>query len=172
MAVAVAALHVLVIDDEPLMRWAVAETLRAAGHAVAEASDGASALRLLTADPPDVVLLDYRLPDSHGLMLLRAICRVAPRSRVVILTAFGDDAALEQAVTLGAWCVIEKPVDMRDLDSVVRAAACSYGGRVEQTGGDADVDAAAAEAGMLGDERQRADLRMRSDDDVDFDHAP
>ena len=60
-------LRVLIVDDESLIRWSVAETLGAAGHAVLEAADGATALRTLTevSDPVDVVLLDFRLPDSN-----------------------------------------------------------------------------------------------------------
>ena len=56
-------LRVLVVDDEPLIRWSIAETLGAAGHQVTEAQDAASALRAL-ADAPstDLVLLDFRLP--------------------------------------------------------------------------------------------------------------
>ena len=123
MASTVATLHVLVVDDEPLIRWAVSETLGDAGHVVTQASDAASALRLLkTGPPPDVVLLDYRLPDSYGLMLLADIRRVAPTSAVVMMTAFGEVGLIERATALGACRVIEKPIDMRELDDVVRTA--------------------------------------------------
>ena len=56
----------LIVDDEPLIRWSLAETLTDSGHSVIEAGDGEAAVRMLTdADRPfDVVLLDYRLPDS------------------------------------------------------------------------------------------------------------
>ena len=119
-----AALRVLVIDDEPLIRWAISETLRQAGHTVNEASDRATALHALaTQPPPDVVLLDYRLPDSHGLRLLADVRRLAPAAAVLMMTAFGEDDVLEAAIALGASCVMDKPVDMHELDRVVRAAA-------------------------------------------------
>jgi DNA-binding NtrC family response regulator len=124
---ALATLRVLVIDDEPLIRWSMSETLRTSGHTVTEALDGDGARRVLAeGPPPDVVLLDYRLPNSHGLMLLADVRRLAPSAAVVMMTAYGEDDLVEDAIALGATRVIEKPVDMRELDAVVRAAAASH----------------------------------------------
>ena len=73
-------LRVLVVDDEPLIRWSLAETLEQSGHAVVEAGDAASAIRTVSAgDPFDVVLLDYRLPDSNDLNLLATIRKLTGR---------------------------------------------------------------------------------------------
>ena len=71
---------------------------------------------------PDVVLLDFRLPDSHDLRLLADVRRLAPSAAVVMMTAFGEDDIARAAEALGARRVIDKPVDMRDLDDLVRAA--------------------------------------------------
>ena len=77
-----AAAHVLVVDDEPLIRWSLAETLTERGHIVTEAGDAKETLRIVTraADRPDVVLLDYRLPDSNDLSLFAAIKRELPET--------------------------------------------------------------------------------------------
>lgn len=123
MPTAVATLRVLVVDDEPLIRWSVSETLRQAGHTVIEAADGAGTLKLLAHGPaPDVVLLDFRLPDSHDLRLLADVRRLAPSAAVVIMTAFGEDDIAAAAAALGACGVVAKPVDMRQLDRIVREA--------------------------------------------------
>lgn len=122
-----ATLHVLVVDDEPLIRWSVSETLAEAGHAVTEAADAASAVRALTTGPaPDVVLLDYRLPDSRDLRLLADIRRLAPSAAVVMMTACGENDVEQSAEALGACRVIDKPIDMRELDAIIRAAACLH----------------------------------------------
>ena len=73
-------LTVPVVEDESVIRWAVAEALRAAGHAVLEAPDAATALRIVAeaAQPVDAVLLDVRLPDSSDLSLVAAIRRLRP----------------------------------------------------------------------------------------------
>ena len=120
-------LRVLVVEDDLLIRWAVTETLTEAGHFVIEAMDGASAIRALTnsADPIDVVLLDYRLPDSPDLALLAAIKRLSPRSAVVVVTAYGTPEIAARARELGAFRVINKPFDLHDLEPSLRLAAAS-----------------------------------------------
>src|SRR5690349_21763353 len=78
---------VLVVDDEALIRWSIVETLTALGYSVAEAGDGHQALTALStlSKPVDVVLLDYRLPDSDNLTLLSSIRRLAPASHVIMM---------------------------------------------------------------------------------------
>jgi DNA-binding NtrC family response regulator len=115
-------LHVLVVDDEPLIRWSIAETLGAAGHQVSEAQDAASAMQAMTAGPkPDLVLLDFRLPDSNDLGLLAKIRQMAPETTVIMMTAFGTPDVTAAALQLGAAKVLNKPFNMHDLEDVVRA---------------------------------------------------
>ena len=116
-------LHVLVVDDEPLIRWSIAETLTHVGFAVSEAGDAKETIqRLSTGLTPDVVLLDYRLPDSNDLNLLQTIRKAIPASPVIMMTAFGTPAVLDGAIELGAYCVLNKPVEMRDLAALVERA--------------------------------------------------
>ncbi len=115
-------LRVLVVDDEPLIRWSIAETLGAAGHQVSEAQDAASALQALADAPkPDLVLLDFRLPDSNDLGLLAKIRRIAPATTVIMMTAFGTPDVTADALKLGAMKVLNKPFNMHDLEGVVRS---------------------------------------------------
>jgi len=116
----VLAQQILVVDDEPLIRWCIAETLGAAGFGITEAQDGASALRALADMPaPDVILLDLRLPDSSDLGLLKKIRSVAPAAAVIMMTAFGTPEVTAAALELGARAVLTKPFDMEDLEHVV-----------------------------------------------------
>lgn len=119
-------LHVLIIDDEPLIRWSMAETLANEGHSIAEARDGKETLEKLSVAPlPDVIFLDYRLPDSNNLKLLEAIRRVVPGSPVVMMTAFGSSEVIADAERLGAFRVLSKPLEMRDLVQLVQQAYSS-----------------------------------------------
>jgi two-component system response regulator FlrC len=120
------ALRVLIVEDELLIRWSIAETLAGAGHTVIEAEDGASAIQLLKhrADPIDAVVLDYRLPDSNDLTLLASIRRLSPESAVVLMTAFGTPEVVRGALDLGAYEVMHKPFELGDLESLLREA-CS-----------------------------------------------
>ena len=112
--------RILIVDDEPLIRWSIGETLGTAGYGITEAQDEASALQALTDMPePDVILLDLRLPDSSDLSLLKRIRIIAPAAAVIIMTAFGTPETTAEALKLGARGVLTKPFDMRDLEHVV-----------------------------------------------------
>jgi len=116
-------LRVLVVDDEPLIRWSLSELLAESGHSVTEAADGASAVRALSGDGPfDVVLLDYRLPDSNDLNLLSTIRRQMPQSAVIMMTAYGAPEMTSGALALGAYRVVPKPFEVHDLVSLVTQA--------------------------------------------------
>jgi DNA-binding NtrC family response regulator len=119
-------LRVLVVDDEPLIRWAVVETLTKAGHQVMEAGDGRSALRAL-ADAPDidVVLLDMRLPDCADLTVLSQIRQDSPDTAVVMMTAHATPEFAAQARALGVYDVMAKPFDVTGCEHTLRQACLS-----------------------------------------------
>jgi DNA-binding NtrC family response regulator len=121
---------VLVVDDEPLIRWSLAETLTDRGHTVTEAGDGKEALRVVTdsANRPNVVLLDYRLPDSNDLSLFTAIKRELPEAPIILMTAYGSPEITAGALSLGAYRVVSKPFEIQDLVTLVQEARTStYG---------------------------------------------
>ena len=116
-------LDVLVVDDEVLIRWAISRTLAAAGHRVREAADAASAMAALQDGQrrPDVVLLDYRLPDTRGFDLLAAVRRVAPDSAVVMMSA-DPPPSMSTALAMGASSVMQKPFDMAEIEPALADA--------------------------------------------------
>ena len=115
---------VLVIDDESLIRWSLAQTLFDHGYSVMEAGDGKQALAVLRnpPEPVEVIMLDYRLPDTNGLQLLTAIRGISPDSRVVMMTAYGTTEVVAEAMRLGAVCVVTKPIEMEDVAVIVSRA--------------------------------------------------
>lgn len=116
---------ILVVDDEPLIRWALRETLESAGYAVVEAgsaSEATSRISAAGAHSPKVALLDLRLPDSDDLSLLRLVRVDAPNCQVIIMTAYGTPEILRDAVSLGAFSTISKPFDLSAVLALVRAA--------------------------------------------------
>jgi DNA-binding NtrC family response regulator len=117
-------LRVLVVEDEPLIRWSIAETLAQGGHQVVEAASAADAVQAIhdTPQPIDVVLMDLRLPDSSDLELLASIRRLRPESAVVLMTAYGTPEVARHALELGVYRVIDKPFDMHVLDGLLREA--------------------------------------------------
>jgi DNA-binding NtrC family response regulator len=117
-------LHVLVVDDELLLRWSLAEVLRLNGHTVLEASSASDARQVISSATAtlDVVLLDYRLPDSQDLGLLKEIRARIPHAAVVLITAYTTPDIVQSALDLGVHRVINKPFDMDTVDGVVRDA--------------------------------------------------
>jgi DNA-binding NtrC family response regulator len=116
---------ILVVDDEPLIRWAVREGLESAGYAVVEAGTAREALSSLGdgAAGAAVALLDLKLPDSDDLSLLRRVLAAAPACRVIMMTAHGTPELLAQAVREGAFGTIAKPFDLTRIVGLVQAAA-------------------------------------------------
>jgi len=118
---AVRPLRILLVEDERLIRWAVSETLTSAGHRVLEAPDAATALRTVgqMSEPFDVVLLDFRLPDSDDLSLVEGIRKKAPSSAIVMMTAYGTPQTAERAKQLGIFAILPKPFDVGVLEDVI-----------------------------------------------------
>ncbi len=117
---------ILVVDDEPLIRWAVREGLESAGYQVIEAGSAREALAELDgASNVDVALLDIRLPDSDDLTLLRRVRAGAPDCRVIVMTAHGTPELLAEAIRAGAFGTLSKPFDMTGMVDMVRAAGAA-----------------------------------------------
>ena len=118
------ALEILVVDDEPLIRWALKRGLDDRGHSVSEAADAAGAVEQLTAAPErfSVILLDYRLPDRQDLSLLMELRRLSPKAHVFMMTAFADAGMRAQALAAGASAVVDKPFQVRDVIAMIESA--------------------------------------------------
>src|SRR5215470_10758269 len=89
LAKSMSARQILIVDDEELIRWSLAERLRLDGHEILEAGSAARAFELLD-NHVDAVLLDYRLPDDDGVTVLRKFHEIDPDLPVLMLTAHKD----------------------------------------------------------------------------------
>ena len=116
--------RILVVDDELLIRWSLSEALTAAGYAVVEGRDAAEARQAIRDQnhKPDVVVLDYRLPDSNDLGLLTTIRNEVPTVPVILMTAYGTAEVVKGALDLGAYRVVSKPFEVHDMASLVTEA--------------------------------------------------
>jgi CheY-like chemotaxis protein len=117
--------RVLVVDDEPAVRWVLSDLLRENGHQVFEASDGQAALVRLRDQEVEVILCDLSMPRMDGFALLRALPEdVRGRTPFVLLTASDDRGTVEEAIHLGAFDHLAKPCGEAELvDTVDRALA-------------------------------------------------
>jgi two-component system response regulator AtoC len=112
---------ILVVDDEALIRWSLAERLKAEGYEVVEAETGRAALEKLP-EGVDLVLLDYRLPDTDGVTILRKIKEFDQDILVILLTAFATVETAVEAMKLGAYHFANKPFNLDDVAATVERA--------------------------------------------------
>jgi two-component system response regulator AtoC len=112
---------ILVVDDERLIRWSLVERLRAEGYQLLEAATGAEALEKL-AEGVDLVLLDYKLPDTDGVAVLRQVKDYDPDILVILLTAFATVDTAVEAMKIGAYHFANKPFNLDDIVQTVQKA--------------------------------------------------
>src|SRR5215471_3643328 len=115
------ALHVLIVDDDAAFRFAMAKALSRRGYTISEADSGEAALEALGATTPHVGLLDLRMRGLDGLEVLRKARSL--RTRFIVLTGHGSVSAAVDAMKLGAFSFLEKPVDAEVLGPLIEQAA-------------------------------------------------
>jgi two-component system, NtrC family, response regulator AtoC len=112
---------ILVVDDEQLIRWTLAERLTQEGYEVLEAGTAKEALARF-GPRTDLVLLDYKLPDSDGLRVLKTMKSTDPDVPVILLTAFSSIETAVEAMKQGAYHYANKPFNLDELSLVVGKA--------------------------------------------------
>lgn len=119
--------HILVVDDEPMVREVITSYLERDGYRVASVADGAAALRWLEVGEPDLVILDLMLPAVDGLSVLAQVRRNRADLPVVVVTARGEEPDRVLGLELGADDYVVKPFSPRELvarvTSVLRRVA-------------------------------------------------
>ena len=110
------ATRVLVVDDDPAAVELLQEFLTAKGYEVITAGDGAEGLRRVKEERPHLILLDIQMPKMDGLEVLRHIRAIDKEVRVIMITGVNEEATVRQAMALGAFDYIVKPLDLQYLE--------------------------------------------------------
>jgi len=114
--------HILIVDDEEAVCWALERALTKEGHRVAVASSAEDAFALAAKQHFDAVILDVRLPGMDGLSALGRLRELTGDAPVIVVTAFGNLSTAVKAVEGGAFDYLAKPFDLgQALDAVARA---------------------------------------------------
>jgi DNA-binding NtrC family response regulator len=141
---------ILLVEDRDSLRRLLARALADDGYEVAAAATGGDAVRLLGERAFDLVLTDLKLPDLSGLEVLAASRRAQPRVPVVVLTGFGSVGAAVEAMKLGAYDFLEKPLELPDLTRLVGKALRESAAHPESgEGGEDDERAVGAESAAV-----------------------
>jgi two-component system, NtrC family, response regulator AtoC len=138
--------RILVADDEDGLREFMVDTLTLDGHAVTEASDGGIALRLLDEHRFDLVITDLKMPVRDGMEVVRKVRSEQPEVQVIVLTAHGSVSTAVEAMKLGAFEYLQKPIDSPEELSLLVARALErrdlldLKARTERDRADAEAD--------------------------------
>ena len=108
--------RVLVVDDEPDAVELLQEFLTAKGYEVITASNGEEALRKVKEDRPHLVLLDVRMPRMNGMEVLKQVREIDQEVGVIMVTAVNEEETGRQALKMGAFDYITKPLDLKYLE--------------------------------------------------------
>lgn len=115
---------ILIADDEDDIRTVIGMRLQQLKHRVIHATTGRTALELATVERPNLLMLDWRLPDMNGRDVLIALKQNPVTAGIPVIVVTGIDEQLEksQALALGARAYVVKPMSMRDLEETILAA--------------------------------------------------
>lgn len=108
-------ISILIVEDEETQRGLLEGLLKKEGYRATGAGDGKRAIELFKAEPFEVLLLDYKLPDTDGLTLLKQVKEINPEIEVIMITAFGSIENAVSALKAGAFEYLTKPIDLDDL---------------------------------------------------------
>jgi DNA-binding NtrC family response regulator len=131
--------RILVVDDDKELRSHLAEILTGAGYHIDEASSGGEAVAKAADGAYDVILLDMIMPRGGGSEALVEIRKIAPRSKIIMITAFATVENAVDAMKRGACDYISKPFKIAELLTTVRRVLEES--RVEECAGTKDLDA-------------------------------
>ena len=109
--------QVLVVDDEPSICSLMNVFLTQRGYQVQIANTGEDALVLFQDAIPDIVLLDISMPGMRGIDVLRRMKEISATCGVIMLSAYGDDETIQEALDMGAFCYIQKPMELTELNN-------------------------------------------------------
>ena len=151
--------HIMVVDDEKLIRWSLQERLMRSQYQVTSAESGEEALAQLGTSSPDVMLLDVRLPGIDGLDVLKRALVLHPELVVVMMSAHGTVDIAVEGMKLGAIDFLVKPFPLTTLDAAVKRALGAAATRRMLLAPASKGDGAACGTGLVGESPAMAQLR-------------
>lgn len=113
-------MKILIVDDEEVIRDSAFEYFSMIGNFCKTASCGKEALSVLKKEEADVVLTDFRMPDMNGIELLKTICKLYPKTKVIIYTGYASEENAMDAVNYGAYGFFRKPFDRIKLATMIK----------------------------------------------------
>ncbi|MFT8310968.1 MAG: response regulator [Sporolactobacillus sp.] len=111
--------EIMVVDDQPGIRMLLREVFKQTDYQIVTAANGEQALELLKKEDLQLVLLDMKIPRMNGLEILHKIKDLKPEVKVIIMTAYGENTMVQEALRSGAVAHFTKPFDLHELIATV-----------------------------------------------------
>ncbi len=128
-------LKVLIADDQPGVRYLLDIVVRECGHETYLAENGLQAVAMAREKEPDLVFMDVRMPLYGGLEALGEIKQTNPAIEVIIMTAYGSEQTVTDALAKGAWCYMAKPFDVNRVKELLGVFINEYFGERARAAG-------------------------------------
>ncbi|MFA7467397.1 MAG: response regulator [Desulfotomaculaceae bacterium] len=113
-------LDILVVDDQPGVRYLLDIVINESGHKAHIAQNGLEAIDMARSIRPDLIFMDVRMPIMGGLEALAQIKPLTPETEVIIMTAYGSKETIAEANRLGALGCMAKPFDINDIKNFIQ----------------------------------------------------
>jgi two-component system response regulator RegA len=131
----------LVVDDDDVLRERLVRAFRERGYEAVGVPDGDGALAAAASDPPELAIVDLRMPGRPGLEVVRELLGIDPATQIVVLTGYGSIATAVEAIRIGAKHYLTKPADADDiLKAFASAAAPSASGSASAPNSAAELE--------------------------------
>ena len=114
---------ILIVDDEENARLGLGKLLAQEGYEVSSVANGFEALQFLSRQKVNLIISDINMPEMNGIAFLRELHRSYPETHVIMITAYGGVESYLEAMNLGAFEYIHKPVKIEELKSVMNKIA-------------------------------------------------
>lgn len=111
--------RILIVDDEENARNGLAKLLSREGYEIATAANGNEALNYLRGSEVQLIITDINMPEMNGITFLRELNRAHPASNVIMVTAYGEVESYIEAMNLGAFEYVNKPVKVEELIKII-----------------------------------------------------
>jgi len=145
--------NILVIDDDEVVRLSHLRSLRNESCDVNLAADGSEALHAMEKQPYDIVLLDLRMPGMDGMQVLKAIKDKWPECEVIVVTGYPTIESAKEAIRLGAFDYLAKPVGPDDIVNAAHGAVAHKHWCLRRVARNDDIKSRAADAGRAWENR-------------------
>jgi two-component system response regulator (stage 0 sporulation protein F) len=116
------AAHILVVDDEKDTCLLLGQVLEKEGYIVDSANSGVEALNILKNKKISLVITDLKMPEMDGLALIREARKLKTKTKFIMMTAFGEIETYLDAINIGAFDYLNKPMEINDIRKAVKKA--------------------------------------------------